>query len=87
MLQGQQNSIIYPGSVQPAPFGTTPTGYGYGSFTAVYNGGTPTLTATTEQPLAINGNLGAGNIDSFNFHGPSFFSLKFEEPSLIKQNV
>lgn len=59
MLQGQQNSIIYPGSVQTAPFGTTPTGYGYGSFTAVYNsGGTPTLPPVSDPTLAINGNIG-----------------------------
>lgn len=60
MLQGQQSSIIYPGSVQAAPFGATPTGYGYGPFTALYSGGTPTLAAAADQPIAINGNLGPG---------------------------
>uniref|UniRef100_A0A1I8EJ20 PUM-HD domain-containing protein n=3 Tax=Wuchereria bancrofti TaxID=6293 RepID=A0A1I8EJ20_WUCBA len=60
MLQGQQNSIIYPGSVQTAaPFGTTPTGYGYGSFTAVYNSGAASnLPPASEPALAINGNIG-----------------------------
>lgn len=59
MLQGQQNSILYPGNVQTtAPFGTTPTGYGYGSFTAVYNSGpAPSLPPASEPTLAINGNI------------------------------
>ncbi|CAG9539816.1 unnamed protein product [Cercopithifilaria johnstoni] len=60
MLQGQQNPIIYPGNVQTAAsFGTTPTGYGYGSFTAVYNSGAaPSLPPVSEPSLAINGNIG-----------------------------
>ncbi|VDN00881.1 unnamed protein product [Thelazia callipaeda] len=60
MVQGQQNPVVYSGNVQAAaPFGTTPTGYGYGSFTAVYNGGaTPTLPPASDSLLTINGNIG-----------------------------
>lgn len=59
MLQGQQNSMLYPGNIQTAaPFGTTPTGYGYGSFTAVYNSGpAQNVPPASEPTLAINGNM------------------------------
>lgn len=81
MLQGQQNSIIYPGSVQTAaPFGTTPTGYGYGSFTAVYNSGAaPSLPQASEPALAINGNIG-GRALPFNFYNV-FFDIVYHKSS------
>lgn len=61
MLQGQPNSIIYPNGAQGAPFGTTPTGYGYGSWTAVYNNtGAPPLALNSDPALTPNGNIGSG---------------------------
>ncbi|VDK52678.1 unnamed protein product [Anisakis simplex] len=65
MLQGQPSSIVYSntaagGALQGAAgFGTTPTGYGYGSWTAVYNS-TPApaaLPPNSDPTLTPNGNI------------------------------
>uniref|UniRef100_A0A0N5AMI7 PUM-HD domain-containing protein n=1 Tax=Syphacia muris TaxID=451379 RepID=A0A0N5AMI7_9BILA len=61
MLQGQANSIIYPNAAQSAAYGTTPTGYGYGSWTAVYNNtGAPPMQLSSDPVLTPNGNLTNG---------------------------
>ncbi|VDD91061.1 unnamed protein product [Enterobius vermicularis] len=61
VLQGQPNSMIYPNAAQSAAYGTTPTGYGYGSWTAVYNNtGAPPLQLSSDPVLTPNGNLTNG---------------------------
>lgn len=62
MLQGQPSSIVYSNAAaQGAGFGTTPTGYGYGSWTAVYNStAAPALPPNSDPALTPNGNIGGG---------------------------
>uniref|UniRef100_A0A915C0K9 PUM-HD domain-containing protein n=1 Tax=Parascaris univalens TaxID=6257 RepID=A0A915C0K9_PARUN len=63
MLQGQPNSIVYSNAAAQgaAGFGTTPTGYGYGSWTAVYNStAAPALPPNSDPALTPNGNIGGG---------------------------
>lgn len=53
--------MIYPNAAQSAAYGTTPTGYGYGSWTAVYNNtGAPPLQLSSDPVLTPNGNLTNG---------------------------
>ncbi|VDN21872.1 unnamed protein product [Gongylonema pulchrum] len=93
MLQGQQSSLIYPGNVGTAPFGTTQTGYGYGSFTAVYNnGGTSNLPPVSDPPtLTLNGNIGgnrtppASTLFSSSPPGAFHFSVGYPTPPTINQ--
>ncbi|MFH4982427.1 hypothetical protein AB6A40_009136 [Gnathostoma spinigerum] len=54
MLQGQPNSIIYQNTPQQ-PLSTTPNGYGYGSFTAVYNNGTSSHVPPQPDPALTPG--------------------------------